>query len=1037
MMKWSLFGRDKKKPGDPVAEVGSRGTRAIKGKDTEPADPDPAQSAEVDPIEAARAARRAARARLEQPAPPTEPHATPPAGPPPGAEAADHPAAPAGRPEVTPPEARVYDHAPPPNPQLPTTAPVGAFSLEATAEFDDPEEEAPGEFAAEVIEEAPAWPESPAAPAPRGADAAEGAASEALALRRETTGSHQVQRRPAAPAATIDAPTEAIVRRGEEGVLPAQPENLPHHLPRIERRVITADLDRSLAPVFGGAFAREHHLLPFMITPDGTLWVVCPHPVVRKVDNTVQAYARDARKTLPTHPEVQRVRYALADPEIIDLFIGRMYPEQGTPQHALERIDIASLVGPAPEDTDTLVVDEKEASGMKALLKLILLEAVNQGASDVDITPTETELVIRNQVDKEFTQAFHNIPRHAGPQLVSVIKQCDPDRLKTLETKIFQSGGFKAKVPYRGVPRLVEVRVEITPTIFGESVVMRIQDRGARILKLESFCRTQRDLDALRGLMRVRDGILLVVAPVASGKTSLLHSFLSEIDLVKDQVIGIEDPVEIRTPRLKQIQIDEQNGVTFESVLKTFLRQAPHRLLVGEIRTPEAAELALSIAFSGHQVLTTMHADDAPRGLVRLLRMGLEPEALKSTLRVVVAQRLVPKICEDCWEYVPAGTYSDTALANDGFSPEEIRMVRELEAEGKGLKYGKGCQACLGRGVKGLIAIQEMMTIDDEIKRILVENPPSIETDLRVAGIRGGMRPLRRLGVDLALHGIASVEHMAASTASLSAGDLREVFQLEREVGLETAFVELGGVYGALPGVEQRRLPAAAPERVEAGEPTSASGPAPETGVMDESKVGARESALADAEAMAAKAWEAHKERSGEGSDSGRPENPTVTGAYAFDPQMLAAFRKSFRETVAKAPAEAAEPVDVDVRPAPGEAGAASTPLPVADPAPDAPEQAHAGGPDDFESGGVDLDLFADVADAAELLEADSPDPRPAEDDGYDPFALDEELAASPEEIFAGEEGVEDDPFALGTPDTGETVKPGSGATASGGKPSL
>jgi type IV pilus assembly protein PilB len=297
----------------------------------------------------------------------------------------------------------------------------------------------------------------------------------------------------------------------------------------------------------------------------------------------------------------------------------------------------------------------------------------------------------------------------------------------------------------------VDMRVSVLPTMFGESVVIRVLDRTVVHLDLNRIGMDPGILSQFRALIHKPNGIVLVTGPTGSGKTTTLYSALNELNEITDKIITTEDPVEYEIDGISQVPINTDIGVTFASCLRSILRQDPDKILVGEIRDLETAQIAVQASLTGHMVFSTLHTNDAPSSITRLRDMGVEPFLITATLEGIMAQRLVRKICEDCrTEFQP--------------SPEMLMEVnlRPKDVEGKKIYYGRGCQRCNNTGHRGRCGIFELVTMNDEIRDLISSG---VSTDeLRRSCRDQGMITLRQAGLKALFEGVTTVEEVARET---------------------------------------------------------------------------------------------------------------------------------------------------------------------------------------------------------------------------------------------------------------------------------
>jgi type IV pilus assembly protein PilB len=336
-------------------------------------------------------------------------------------------------------------------------------------------------------------------------------------------------------------------------------------------------------------------------------------------------------------------------------------------------------------------------------------------------------------------------PRHLAFAITTRIKVMS--NLDIAERRLPQDGRIELSVG--GHP--VDLRVSVLPTMFGESVVMRVLDRSVVALDLTRVGLDDETLARLRKCINVPNGIILVTGPTGSGKTTTLYSALAELNKVEDKIITTEDPVEYDIDGLVQIPIDAEIGVTFAACLRSILRHDPDRILVGEIRDLETAEIAVQASLTGHTVFSTLHTNDAPSTITRLKDMGVPTFLITATIEAILAQRLVRRICTQCREPIEP---SDEALVELGLTREEL--------QGKTFFRGKGCDACNNTGYKGRLGLFELMVINDEIRDMIMANVTT--DDLREAAHRLGMVTLHEVGIKSIFAGITTADEVIRET---------------------------------------------------------------------------------------------------------------------------------------------------------------------------------------------------------------------------------------------------------------------------------
>jgi type IV pilus assembly protein PilB len=416
--------------------------------------------------------------------------------------------------------------------------------------------------------------------------------------------------------------------------------------------------------------------------------------------------------------------------------------EFGDAEEALEvleeqaEIDLGSLEGSAVE------------APVVRLVNVILVESLRRGASDIHIEPYEREMRVRFRVDG----VLYNImspPLKFRDALISRLKIMS--KLDISEKRLPQDGRIKIKLRHEGRSRELDFRVSSLPTLFGEKVVLRLLDKEKLMLDMTKLGFEPQSLERFKRNIEKPYGMVLVTGPTGSGKTNTLYSALQSLNTPETNIMTAEDPVEFNLIGINQVQIKDQIGLTFASALRSFLRQDPNIILVGEIRDFETAEIAVKAALTGHLVLSTLHTNDAPSTVSRLMNMGVEPFLVATSVNLIQAQRLIRRICKECKEEasVPA-----QALVDLGFSAEEAPQVKTYK--------GRGCEVCNKTGYKGRVGLYEVMEITDELRELILVGASALE--LRKKAIEEGMITLRGSGLEKIRQGITTIEEVVRET---------------------------------------------------------------------------------------------------------------------------------------------------------------------------------------------------------------------------------------------------------------------------------
>ena len=447
----------------------------------------------------------------------------------------------------------------------------------------------------------------------------------------------------------------------------------------------------------------------------------------------------DIHNCVATEQEIQKAidKFYSADNESVESIVEGLENDKELAAQA------AGLGGEGPTDL-TSVEALAESAPVRKLLNMVLLLAIRDGASDIHFEPFESEFRIRLKAEGVL-QEMVPPPKHLSFAITTRIKVMA--NLDIAERRLPQDGRIELNVG--GHP--VDLRVSVLPTLFGESVVMRVLDRGVVSLDLNKIGMPAETLRNFRTVMQRPNGIVLVTGPTGSGKTTTLYSALSELNEIEDKLITTEDPVEYDIEGIVQVQIDSEIGNTFAHCLRSILRQDPDRILVGEIRDTETAEIAVQASLTGHMVFSTLHTNDAPSTITRLRDMGVPPFLITATVEAILAQRLVRKICTLCKEEVipTADLLADLEMTSD-------------QLAGRKLFRGKGCDKCNRTGYKGRLGIYELMLMNDEMRDMIIRNCSTEE--LRNTARKFGMVTLRDAGMESVFAGLTTAEEVIRET---------------------------------------------------------------------------------------------------------------------------------------------------------------------------------------------------------------------------------------------------------------------------------
>jgi type IV pilus assembly protein PilB len=444
------------------------------------------------------------------------------------------------------------------------------------------------------------------------------------------------------------------------------------------------------------------------------------------------------------------VEGVVADPVLIDAQIKKYFSKSESVTDVVSSLasneNLKALEGRSADSIDLDALnDAANDNQVIKLLNLVLMQAIKDRASDIHFEPFENEFKMRYRIDGVLYEMVPP-PKHLGPAITSRVKVMA--NLDIAERRLPQDG--RVELTVGGAP--VDLRIAVLPTMWGESVVMRVLDRSNVELSLDRVGLRTDDLVVVRRVINKPNGIVIVTGPTGSGKTTTLYAALNELNQIDTKILTAEDPVEYDIDGLCQCQVNEEAGSTFGKLLRSFLRQDPDIILVGEIRDLETAQIAVQASLTGHLVLSTLHTNDAPSSIVRLLDLGMEAFLLTATLEGVLAQRLVRRICTKCKEeYMPK-------------EEEVMELGLRLETLPKNVKIfrGKGCDACHNSGFKGRTALFEVMTMDDEMREMIMRQAST--AIVREHARKIGMRTLRESGLLSIYDGVTTIDEVVRET---------------------------------------------------------------------------------------------------------------------------------------------------------------------------------------------------------------------------------------------------------------------------------
>ncbi len=480
-------------------------------------------------------------------------------------------------------------------------------------------------------------------------------------------------------------------------------------------------------------FAKAHQALP-LEERDGVLLVAISDPLALEVLEEVR---------LLTGKEVADV---IAPAELLETAIEQCYHQsEAATTQLFDSLRENASEGPLEDDGDgyDLLGQKSSDSPVVRMLNAILLEAIQQGASDIHFEPLEVTFSVRYRIDGVL-QKRHSPPKEYQAQLLTRIKVMA--RLDIAEQRLPQDGRIKLNLG----GRQIDFRVSTIPVVYGERIVLRILDKSNVLLGLDKIGMRAALLEKFKNLIKMSEGIVLVTGPTGSGKTTTLYSGLAEINSSHTNIMTVEDPVEYKLQGMAQIGVNPKINLTFSTGLRHILRQDPDVIMIGEIRDRETAEIAIQAALTGHLVLSTLHTNDAPSALTRLVDMGIEPYLLSSSVIGVLGQRLVRQICPKCkTSYEP----TKAELENLGIKESVDSLYK-----------GAGCPDCYNTGYKGRLGIYELMPMSSSLKRRLVDTADS--ASLQQAALEEGMQLLRQDGGYLVAQGLTTSAEVLRVTRS-------------------------------------------------------------------------------------------------------------------------------------------------------------------------------------------------------------------------------------------------------------------------------
>jgi len=488
-------------------------------------------------------------------------------------------------------------------------------------------------------------------------------------------------------------------------------------------------IDDDVPEIISERMARRYGIIPIKIEGNSILLAMSDPLDIYAMDDVSLATGYEVKPVIAT--------YALIEKAIDKYF------RTGNAEEALEELD-ESFASTLSIDTFSAQFDENiQNAPVVKLINTIIYQAVKSNASDIHIEPYEENIRVRFRIDGEL-QNYLNVAKYIHSAMITRVKIMG--KMDIAEKRIPQDGRVETNIEGADI----DMRISILPTVHGEKVVMRILSRNNAIMNKEQIGFTPENLEAFNRIIKTPNGIILLVGPTGSGKTTTLYAVLREINDIKKNIITVEDPVEYRIEGINHTQVNVKAGLTFATSLRSILRQDPDVIMIGEIRDSETAQIAVRASITGHLVFSTVHTNDTASTIARLVDMGVEKYLVSSALSGIIAQRLVKKICTEC---------------KTGHAPTKSEM-KLLEIDEKVVIYtGKGCNVCNQTGYKGRTAIHEVLPVTEDIKE-MIDNGLTTQ-EIKRKAIENGMMTLKESAKRLVLDGTTSVEELLKMTYTL------------------------------------------------------------------------------------------------------------------------------------------------------------------------------------------------------------------------------------------------------------------------------
>jgi len=530
-------------------------------------------------------------------------------------------------------------------------------------------------------------------------------------------------------------------RVGEEDLVQLLSEQ--YGIPAIDLRSLYPHVDRDLLDLIPESIAARYFVFPVHKTGNIlTLAMADPTNVVA-LDDIRFKTGCEVEPVLASEFAVREAIEASYEEKRMELF----QAEVDELETKVDADDLEVMSDEEEIDGSSLEAMSSDAPVVR-IVNRILVDAINKGASDIHVECYERDFRVRLRIDGVLYEYMHP-PMKLKDAVISRLKIMS--KLDISERRLPQDGRIKIKLRLDGRVREMDFRVSCAPALFGEKVVLRLLDRENLSLDLTKLGFEVESLERFQRAIAKPWGMVLVTGPTGSGKTNTLYSAITQLNQPDTNIMTAEDPVEFNLHGINQVQTKESIGLTFAEALRSFLRQDPNTVLIGEVRDFETAEISVKAALTGHLVLTTLHTNDAPSTINRMMNMGIEPFLVATSVNLICAQRLVRRICVDCADDVPVPRQ---ALVDIGYSPDEAEQIKVMK--------GTGCPTCNNSGYKGRVGLFEVMEVSEEIREMILTGCSAIE--LKRRAVEEGMLTLRRSGLEKIKKGVTTIDEVVRET---------------------------------------------------------------------------------------------------------------------------------------------------------------------------------------------------------------------------------------------------------------------------------